>query len=182
MVVASLVVSLVSALVSIASVVYAWKNSVAADRSAKAAEDSAQASKDSLAIEAARRLEERRPRLSGRVTGGPGRGELQVTLESEERLELVELRIPPGQGVSFSPNTEGVETPPDANAALCAFSHSEREAHGMEPREAMTWPVEVESGDHDETLRIEATCHGEHNELWESVLIGAPITLAWDTF
>jgi hypothetical protein len=65
MVVASLVVSLVSVLVAIASVVYARQTAVAADRSAKAADESAQAAKGSLAIEDARRLEERRPRLRG---------------------------------------------------------------------------------------------------------------------
>ena len=43
------------------------ETAVAADRSAKAADDSAEAAKGSLAIEAARRLEERRPRLGGRI-------------------------------------------------------------------------------------------------------------------
>ena len=108
MVVAWLVVSAVAVLVAIVSAVYVRQNAVAADRSAKAAEDSARAAKDSLAIEAARRLEERRPRLSGRIERAKGRHELTVTLESDERLSLLQLQIPPGQGVSFRPNTDSV--------------------------------------------------------------------------
>lgn len=175
MVVASLVVSLVSVLVAIVSAVYARHNAVAADRSAKAAEDSAQAAKGSLAIEAARHLEKRRPRLSGRIKNVRGPYELSVTLESDERLSLLELQIPSGQGVSFRPNTDGVDTPPGADAAWCAFSYFGDSPDGMEPRETMTWPVKVKRGLNDRTIRIEATCHGEHDELWESVLIEAPI-------
>jgi len=177
MVGASLVVSLVSVLVAIASVVYARQAAVAADRSAKAAEKSAQVAKGSLAIEAARRLEERRPRLSGKIMKIRRPYELWVTLESDERLSWLEVWIPPGQGVSFRPNAEGVETPPGADAAWCAFSHTGGEPDGMDPRDTMTWPVEIKRGLNNRTIQIEATCHGEHNEVWESVLIEAPIVL-----
>lgn len=177
MVVASLVVALVSVLVAIASVVYARQTAVAADRSAKAADESAQAAKGSLAIEAARRLEERRPRLRGRIKKVRRPYELWVTLESDERLSLLELHIPPGQGVSFSPNADGVDTPPGANAACCAFSHTGDEPDSMDPRDTMTWPVEIKRGLNNRTIQIEATCYGEHDEVWESVLIEAPIVL-----
>jgi hypothetical protein len=177
MVVASLVVSLLSVLVAIASVVYARRTAVAADRSAKAADDSAQAAKGSLAIEAARRLEERRPRLSGRIKKFRRPYELWVTLESDEPLSSLELHIPSGQGVSFRPNANGVETLPGANAACCAFSHTAGEPDSMDPRDTMTWPVEVVRGLNNRTIQIEATCYGEHDEVWESVLIEAPIVL-----
>jgi hypothetical protein len=182
MVVASLVVSAVAVLVAIASMVYARQNAVAANRSAKAAEDSAQAAedsaqagKDSLEIETARRLEERRPRLSGRIEHASGGYELWVTLQSDERLESVELSISRGQGVSFVPNADGVDTPPGADAAWCASSYLGDSPDGMEPRESMTWPVEVKRGLNDRTVQIEATCYGAHGEMWESVLVEAPI-------
>ena len=175
MVVASLVVSFVSVLVAIVSVVYARQTGVAADRSAKAADDSAQAAKGSLAIEAARRLEERRPRLSGRIKKVRGTYALLVTLESDERLSLLELYISSDKGVHFRANAEGVETPSSANAAWCAFSHTGGEPDSMEPRETMAWPVEVKRGINNRTIQVEATCHGEDDELWESVLIEAPI-------
>jgi hypothetical protein len=177
MVVASLVVSVVSLLVAIASVAYARRTADAADRSAKAADDSAQAAEGSLAIEAARRLEERRPRLGGKIKKIKGTYELWVTLESDERLSLLELRIASGQGVSFTPNADGVETPPGANAAWCAFSHYGGEPDSMDPRDTVTWPVEVKRGLTTGTIQVEATCHGEQDELWESVLIQAPIVL-----
>jgi hypothetical protein len=61
-----LVLSVVSILMAIARV-YARQNAVAADRSAKAAEKSAQAAIASVEIEAARRHDEHRLRLSGRI-------------------------------------------------------------------------------------------------------------------
>jgi hypothetical protein len=98
-----------------------------------------------------------------------------VTLESDERLRLLELHIPPGQGVSFRPDADGVETPLGADAAWCAFSHYGDETDSMDPRDTMTWPVEVTRGLVSGTIQIEATCYGEHDEVWESVLIEAPI-------
>ena len=177
MVFASLVVSLVSVLVAIASVVYARQTAVAADRSAKAAEESAQAANGSLAIEASRRLEERRPSLTGKIMKIRRPYELRVTLESDERLSWLEVWIPSGQGVNFLPNAEGVETPPGVDAAWCAFSHNGGERDGMDPRDTVTWPVEIKRGLTNRTIRIEATCHGEHNEVWGSILIEAPIVL-----
>ena len=41
----------------------------------------------------------------------------------------------------------------------------------------MTWSVEVKRGLTTGKIQVEATCHGEHDELWESVLIEAPIVL-----
>jgi hypothetical protein len=103
--------------------------------------------------------------------------ELWVTLESDERLSWLEVWIPSGQGVSFTPNAEGVETPPGADAAWCAVSHTGGELDGMDPRDTITRPVEILAGLNNGTIQIEATCHGEHNEMWESVLIEAPIVL-----
>jgi hypothetical protein len=181
MVVASLILSILAVLAAMATAVYARTSARAADRSAAAAEDaavaadrSARASEESLEIEAERRLEERRPRFSGVVERADGRYWLHVTLESNERLELVQLVIREDRGVHFAPNTDGVETPPEAKAAWCAFSHWANEPEGMEPRESMTWEMQVESK-HADILSIEATCHGEHDERWESVLIEARV-------
>lgn len=188
MVVASLILSILAVLAAMATAVYtqtsaraADRSATAADRSAKAAEDaavaadrSARASEESLEIEAERRLEERRPRFSSKVERAGGRYWLHVTLESNERLELVELVIRDDRGVHFAPDTDGVETPPGGKAAWCAFSHWADEPEGMEPRESMTWEMQVEPK-HAAIVSIEATCHGEHDELWESVLIEARV-------
>jgi hypothetical protein len=45
----------------------------------------------------------------------------------------------------------------------------------MDPRDTMTWPVEAKRGLNNRIIQIEATCHGEHDELRESVLIEAPM-------
>lgn len=188
MVVASLILSIMAVLASIATAAYtrtsaraADRSATAADRSAKAAEDSAaaadrsaQASEESLEIEAERRLEERRPRFSAKVERANGRYWLEVTLESDERLDLVELAIRDDRGVHFALDTDGVETPPEAKAAWCAFSHYANEPVGMEPRESMAWEMKVDSK-HADIISIEGTCYGEHEELWESVLIEARV-------
>jgi hypothetical protein len=156
MAVAALVISIVAVLVAGASAFYA-RQSVAVDAG-------------SLEIERSRRLQERRPRLSGIIKFDltTGKYMLGVTLHSDEPLAGLEVRIPAGQGVAFrqDPNSGVVPAEP-GEVALRASAPSR-----IAPRHEETWPVDLQKTDLP-PVRLEATCHGEHGERWESVLIWA---------
>jgi hypothetical protein len=170
MTVASLIVAILALMVAIASAIYTRRE--------------VSATEGALAIERGRRLEERRPRLSGKVERVVTRSRgavfrLKVTLESDEPLTAMELTIPAGQNVAFKCDTPGVDMPgPDG---ICsAFSYQtmgkdpKYQSAGIRPREPMIWEVELRRG-HVKLLRVEATCHGLNGERWGSVLITAPV-------
>lgn len=166
MALASLLISVLAILIAIASVVYSRRQ--------------ATASEGALAIDRERRLEERRPRLSGKVERvDGGMTQLKITLESNEPLAKVEITIPSGQGVTFHHErgeTFGVSVRPDCIGPPDAFSYHEftGEPSGMAPRESITWRVDLAEM-HADTVRLEAICYGPAAERWDSVMITAPV-------
>lgn len=170
MAVASLLVAILALMVAIASVAYTRREVSAAE--------------GALAIERGRRLEERRPRLSGKVERVVTRSRgvvfrLKVTLESDEPLTAMELTIPAGQNVVFKCDTPGVDVPgPDGTCSAFSYQTMGKDPKyqpaGIRPREPMTWEVELSRG-HMKMLRVEATCHDLNGESWDSVLITAPV-------
>jgi hypothetical protein len=173
MTLASLLVAILALVVAAASAIYTRRQAIYTKRQATASEGA-------LAIERSRHLEERCPRLSGRVerfvtrTRGPVT-ELKVTLESNEPLAAMELDILAGQGVTFGRDVHGVHAVEPGDVALRGFSYGPGgEPAGMQPRRSMTWEVNLSKG-HVVTLQMEATCHGLAGERWASVMIAAPI-------
>lgn len=167
MAVAALVLSVVAIVVSAASV---WYTRMSAD-----------AATGVRAIEAGRRLAERRPRLSGNVGRIGSTYRLTVTLESDEPLAAMDVRIPYEaggslQGVSFALNIHGVYPVSPGQRAYRGFACDllSGEPSGLQPRDTAIWKVEVENKRAD-TLRLEATCRGEAGEVWDTVLIQAPV-------
>src|SRR5215813_6269745 len=167
MALAALVLSVVAIAVSAVSV---WYTRVSAD-----------AAMAVRAIEAGRRLGERRPRLSGNVGRIGSTYRLTVTLESDEPLAAMDVRIPYEaggslQGVSFAPNISGVYPVSSGQRAYRAFACDplSGEPSGLRPRDTAIWKVEVDDKRAD-TLRLEATCRGEAGEMWDAVLIQAPV-------
>lgn len=169
MTVAALVLSVVAILVAVASAVYTRRG--------------ADAQAALTRIEAARHLEERRPKLVGKVEriGAGSRQRLQLTLVSDEPLTAIEVTIPriqgvSPQGVSFTLNIYGVypsrpgELP---DRAFCYDPYSGQPS-GLKPGDSITWAVEL-ADKHVDTLRIEAACHGTAGELWNPVRIAAPV-------
>jgi hypothetical protein len=169
MAVAALVVAIIAILVSVASVIYTRRSAVA--------------QVGLTAIEHDRRLEERRPRLTGKVerVGSGPKARLQVTLASDEPLAAMDVTIPRVQGValqgvSFSLNIHGVYPVQPGERAYRAFAYDPYSGHAaaLQPRDSVTWAVEV-ADEHAETLRLEATCRGAAGEQWHPVLIEAPV-------
>lgn len=107
----ALVVSIV-ALLAIASAGYTRREATAAE--------------GSLTIERERRLEERRPRLTGMffALGGGNAKQygLRITLDSDEPLAGLDVTIRDGQGIEFKPRVYGVVAPRPGALALQAFS------------------------------------------------------------
>jgi hypothetical protein len=87
---ASLVLAVLAILISTLSVLYTRRQALAAT--------------GVYEIERSRRLDERRPRFSGKVERHALTGKLVITLESDEALSSVELVIRPRQGVVFNRN------------------------------------------------------------------------------
>jgi hypothetical protein len=162
MVLASLLVAVLALAIAVASAVYTRRQ--------------ATASEGVLAIEQSRRLEERRPTLTGKVERvGNGLTRLVVTLTSNEALVAMEVSIPDGQGVTFDRNVYGVHPVRPGNPALSAFAYDlSGEPTGMEPRGSMIWKVEL-AQEHVNSLQLEASCHGMAGERWDSVMIAAPV-------
>ena len=167
MAVAALVLSVVAIVVSAASV---WYTRVSAD-----------AATGVRAIQAGRRLAERRPRLSGHVGRIGSTYRLTVTLESDEPLAAMDVRIPYEaggslQGVSFAVNIYGVYpvSPGQRAYRASACDPLTGEPSGLQPRDTAIWKVEVDDNRAD-TLRLEATCRGEAGEVWDAVLIQAHV-------
>lgn len=100
-------------------------------RSATAAQRSAGAFEGTLAIEHARRLEERRPHLTGKIEGVGKQRRLRITLESDEPLAGLDVvmsewrfsgdRHQGGWDVEFNPRVYGVVVPVPGQPALHAF-------------------------------------------------------------
>jgi hypothetical protein len=168
MALASLLVAVLALVIAVASAVYTRRQ--------------ATASEGVLAIERSRRLEERRPKLTGKVerVERVGRAEtetrLVVTLESNEPLAAIELTIPVGQGITFRRlDFGGVRPVRPGSAVLAAFSYDIGGGPiGMRPRDSMSWSVDL-AQEHVNTLRLEASCHGTNGEQWDSVMIAAPV-------
>jgi hypothetical protein len=166
MTLASLLVAILALVVSIGSAIYVRRQAAAAE--------------GALAIERGRRLEERRPKLNGRVERVVTRSkgpitQLVVTLESNEPLAALELNIPAGQNVTFDRDVHGVHPVEPGDLALSAFSYSPSgESAGIQPRDSMIWKVNFARG-HRNTIRLEATRHGLAGERWDSIMIAAPI-------
>jgi hypothetical protein len=172
MVIASFAVACVALLIAFASAAYTRTQAVAAT--------------GALAIEKARHLEERRPRFSGEIyevgTMLPPEERspaLRITLETDERLAAVKVRILYGQGVAFQVIHDGHRNqgvvPDESGDALSAFVYDYTGApSGMRPHQSKTWVLEIQP-EHADVLRLEATCHGMAGEQWDSVLITAPV-------
>lgn len=168
--------SVASTTVAVASLVAAIAAIVIAALSAFYTRRQAVAAAGIHEIERARRLGERRPRLSGKVERvGQGTARLVVTLESDGRLAGMDINIPPGQGITFDRNVFGVYPVRPGDAALAAFVYEPSgESAGIDPRGSASWKVEL-TEKHVNDLRVEATCHGLTGERWDSVLIMAPV-------
>jgi hypothetical protein len=169
MTVAALVLSVVAILVAVASAVYTRRGAAAQEALTR--------------IESARHLEERRPRLAGKVEriGAGSRQRLQLTLVSDEALAAMEVTIPrvqgvSPQGVSFTLNIYGVYPPRPGELPYRGFCYDPYSggAAGLKPGSSITWAVEL-ADEHVGTLQIEAACHGAAGELWDPVRIEAPV-------
>jgi hypothetical protein len=168
MAIAALVLSAVAIVVSVASVAYTRVSAVE--------------TRGLRRIEHDRRLEERRPGLSGVVERmGAQTGRLRVTLVSDEPLSGMEVTIPYErgnsiQGVSFKLNIYGTPAPQPGKRTCSGFAYDpySGQRSGVRPRESVTWAVDLDDK-HQDVIRIEATCYGEHGEIWPSVLIEARV-------
>jgi hypothetical protein len=163
--IASFVLSIVAIVVALLSALYTRSQAIATTGLRR--------------IEDARRLEERRPRLSGIVDSVAGRrGRLVITLDSDEPLSAVELTISSNviQGIAFDRNVYGVwPLARPGQPALNAFTYGlNNEPAGIQPRASASWAVDI-AEEHVDTLQLEATCHGPAGERWDAVLIRAPV-------
>jgi hypothetical protein len=119
-------------------------------------------------IEQSRRLQERRPRLAGKITLGPHprRGVLNVTLLSDEPLSRLDPVVPdfPGEGY------QGVVV-----SGMIPVRHGN--PFPIKPRDSRAWRViintkHVSAGS---LVQVEATCTGSQGEMW-NVLIEAQVS------
>jgi hypothetical protein len=163
MAIAALVVSIVAIFVSVASASYARIVAVA--------------TKGLHVIERERRHDERRPRFSAVVQvegaaqhGQSARGILTLTLESEEPLAGVTLRMESGAGVSF-PVIYGAVPPKPGAVTLAGFvyDHYSGEPSGMKPHDSETWAVDVQA-DRKPRMRLDLTCFAKDGEHWPVVV------------
>jgi len=158
-------VSILAILISAASAVYTRQ--------------SARTAAGALAIEAARRLEERRPRLSGKIEKigiSPDTYQLRVTLDSDEPLSGLDVEMEWTQGFAFQKGGFGIHPSDPGEVALRAFAHnrSDNKPAGIMPRKSMSWPVAL-VGANAGPARLEATCYGEHGERWDRVFFMAEL-------
>jgi hypothetical protein len=156
----ALVVSIVALLVAIGSAGYTRRQATAAE--------------GSLTIERERRLEERRPRLTGMffVSGVNAKQYgLRITLDSDEPLAGLDVTISEeGQGIEFNPRTYGVVSPHPNELALRAFSHDIIGGPaGLKPHSSVTWAASVPEK-HPEHVRLDVACHGAGGERWDVVV------------
>jgi hypothetical protein len=136
-----------------------------ARQSATAERQSATADAGSLEIERARRLQEWRPHLSGIIEFDlmTGKYMLQVSLDSDEPLAGLDIRIPAGQSVAFrqdDPNSGVVPAEPGEVALRASAPSISGGSPVIPPRHWVRWPVDLQRTDLP-PVRLEATCHGE---------------------
>jgi hypothetical protein len=109
-------------------------------------------------IEQSRRLQERHPRLAGKITLGPHprRGVLNVTLLSDEPLSRLDPVVPDLNGGpqwvivgGMIPASSGVPFP-------------------IRPRDSRAWRVSIDPQyvGPGSLVQVEATCTGTHGEVW----------------
>lgn len=154
----ALVVSIVALLVAVASAGYTRRQATAAE--------------GSLTIERERRLEERRPRLTGRFfTFGGGQYGLRITLDSDEPLAGLDVTISEdGRGIEFNPRIYGVVPPRPGELAFRAFSYEiTGEPAGLKPHASIMWAASVPE-QHPQHVRLDVACHGAGGERWDVVV------------
>ena len=129
-----------------------------------------------------RRHEERRPKMSGKVSSQDGGDshKLMVTLDAGScPLTALEVAIRAGQGVSFKRSLSGVASLTGSPGILLqAFAYDEtNEPTGVEPGETVFWWVKL-AEEHGDRIQVDATCHaegkGEGEDQW-TVVIEAPV-------
>jgi hypothetical protein len=161
--------------VAIVAVVVAIVAALIALASARYTKRQAEASEASLTLERERRLEERRPKLLGKIEtvdeGGSYR--LCLVVESGPRLQGMDVSIPKGQDVAFSRGVLGVyRVPSSTDVPLRAFTYDTRGNRvGILPGHPAIWKIDF--GKHRDPkipVRIVVNCQGENGENWEEVL------------
>ena len=164
--VASLIVSVVAVAISAGSVLYAR-------RSAAAAQQSARASEGTLAIERARRLDERRPHLVGQVesVNGGKWHRLRITLDQYSHpLTGLDVTIRQWQGIAFNRGVQGVIAIGPDKEPLRAFAFDPGgNRTGVKPGDTVMWMVDL-AKDYPDRLRLDVACHGEGGDRWDLVL------------
>src|SRR5215469_11508084 len=164
MAVAGLVVSILALIVAVASAYYARSQA----RSASGAP----------VIGRARHLEERRPRLSGRIERlGSGAHRLVVTLESDEPIGGLQVAISPAQGASFDPNVFGVwppAKPGEPALTALAYDASSNAPASLAPGQSAYWKI-VLAAAHASPIKLEADASGISGERWQSIPIVADV-------
>lgn len=158
-----------------AAVVVALASAVYAGVSARAAKRSAAAAEGSLQIEREQHLRASRPELSGEVRLLPGgRRELRITLDSDEPLTGMDIWISHGQNVWFH-GQPGVHPPAEGETVpYRAFAYApDGRPGGLQPRQALTWPLLTARGRIPSQVKVEADCRGERGRRWNSVFIEA---------
>jgi hypothetical protein len=180
--VVSLVIAALALVISTVGILYARRSAVSAKQAAEAADRSAAAAESELGIERRRRHEERRPKLSGKVSSPDGGDsyKLMVMLDDGScRLTALEVAIRPGQGVSFKRGLSGAASLAGSpGILLLAFAYDEaNEPTGVQPGETVSWWVKL-AEEHGDRIQVDATCHaegkGEGEDQW-TVTIEAPV-------
>jgi hypothetical protein len=161
---AALVVSIAGVRIARRSDRSAQKSADAAELSASAAARTAQATEARLAIEAAQRHDQQRPRLTGCFEMVYDGWHLTVTLSPGDMpLTALDLAIRPNQSVEFKRGSDAVVTP------LLARDYAiGGERVGLQPGDSMTW-LAVVSPDHLGVIQIDATCN-RGDETWDIVI------------
>jgi hypothetical protein len=165
MALASLIVAIMAILIAIASAGYTRRQAIA--------------NAGLYEIERARHLEERRPRLSGRIERighSPDAYQLRITLNSNEPLTALDIEMPWTGGFAFQRGGFGVYPAMPGEVSLRAFAYdrSDNEPTGVQPRGSVTWRMDLVGSSLD-PVHFEATCHGEDEAHWDRVLIKAEV-------